>query len=521
MKNPFMECKQLVRAAVPIVADYVDQLVVDNLVDEINQKIEDKNLQIMFFGAYNSGKSTIINALLGQELAAVEDIPTTDKIDYYDWNGYVLIDSPGVNAPIDHEKVAQTHLERSDLIVFVIRQDDQDAKDVYERMFDLLQAKKKIFIILNHQTSTPADLIKSVEKINEILIRYAQERSMADDVIKDIAMIPMNGRTALKGRLESKHKLLEHSGYDGFEAAFQSWLRMYDNECHHLASVQHQIENTLLIPAIESIDAKIGNSPISDRSVLYDSLKMVGNQKQILLQACRSKIRQEILQIQPELFEALLTSTSGEYFETSVQKSASQVSQKIQVWLQQELDDMRTALVQSTLNVLGVEEKGIISRDENGNQIVDTVAAKAVAQLKNLNADNIAKLLKLGRKLKIPFLKGRWTKTFEKWAGKAAPVIMIVTSLIEIGLAQRSQNKQNQAQRQQALQRRQIIDQISDSMAVALLDAAESVIREIMDEQMDAIKKEIERINRGSDKMQKDRQSLIYIKEDLNAVRFS
>ena len=34
---------------------------------------------IMIYGVYNAGKSTLINALLGKDEAAVEDIPTTDR----------------------------------------------------------------------------------------------------------------------------------------------------------------------------------------------------------------------------------------------------------------------------------------------------------------------------------------------------------------------------------------------------------------------------------------------------------
>ena len=48
----------------------------------------------MLFGAYNAGKSTLINALLGEERAVVGDIPTTDAVHRYDWDGHIMLDTP-------------------------------------------------------------------------------------------------------------------------------------------------------------------------------------------------------------------------------------------------------------------------------------------------------------------------------------------------------------------------------------------------------------------------------------------
>lgn len=51
------------------------------------QKLYDTKLQaakpeVMVYGIYNAGKSSIINELLGEDRARVSDIPTTDSVDY-------------------------------------------------------------------------------------------------------------------------------------------------------------------------------------------------------------------------------------------------------------------------------------------------------------------------------------------------------------------------------------------------------------------------------------------------------
>jgi predicted GTPase len=85
----------------------------------------------------------LLNALLGRHAAAIANIPTTDRIDRYDWNGYVLLDSAGVDAPIEHEEVPQAQLQRCALIMSVVREGDQDTRDVYGRLSHLLAEGKK------------------------------------------------------------------------------------------------------------------------------------------------------------------------------------------------------------------------------------------------------------------------------------------------------------------------------------------------------------------------------------------
>ena len=37
-----------------------------------------------------------------------------------EWNGYTLADTPGVGAPMDHEKITDENLKKADIVLFVM-----------------------------------------------------------------------------------------------------------------------------------------------------------------------------------------------------------------------------------------------------------------------------------------------------------------------------------------------------------------------------------------------------------------
>lgn len=75
---------------------------------------------IMVYGVYNAGKSTLINALLGQELAAVADVPETARVQGYRWGDFEVLDTPGIDAPLEHEAITREQLVQSDVVIFVV-----------------------------------------------------------------------------------------------------------------------------------------------------------------------------------------------------------------------------------------------------------------------------------------------------------------------------------------------------------------------------------------------------------------
>ncbi len=129
---------------------------------DMRQKLHQGQVEIVIFGEISTGKSALINALLGQQLAAVDVRGGwTKEVWKVDWNGcgyvvpgladsrVVLIDTPGVNevGGSDRAEMAREAAQRADLILFVT---DSDLNDVeYSALVTLASLNKPIIVVLN------------------------------------------------------------------------------------------------------------------------------------------------------------------------------------------------------------------------------------------------------------------------------------------------------------------------------------------------------------------------------------
>jgi len=164
-----------------------------------------KDLREMFFlvaiiGEFNAGKSTFVNAMLGDELLPMGITPTTEMIELVRYNdspnrkpqtegdslriwahpntgaeGVAIVDTPGTGSVFRrHEDTAKDFLHRSDLVIFLLSAKKAFAET--ERIY-LEMAKnygKKIILVVNQVDLLEPDEQKQVrrfieEQINELL----------------------------------------------------------------------------------------------------------------------------------------------------------------------------------------------------------------------------------------------------------------------------------------------------------------------------------------------------------------
>jgi len=85
----------------------------------------DAALRILLVGQKGVGKSSVLNALLGSEVAEVDQAPVTKTMTAYDWdlNGVAcrLFDTPGVDANAAHRAELVTQVLQADLVIWVHR----------------------------------------------------------------------------------------------------------------------------------------------------------------------------------------------------------------------------------------------------------------------------------------------------------------------------------------------------------------------------------------------------------------
>ena len=180
---------------------------------DINEKkIRTAKPEIMVYGIYNAGKSSILNELMGDDKAAVNDVPTTDKVTYYEWQGYKIADTPGVMAPIEHENVTQEHLKKADIVLFIMSTTGSNERaENYKRMKEIADAGKKIIIVLNDKNG---DLGKNNDTIPIIKLQVAvnMKKVGIENVDEKYCIVTVNARRAKKGRTENKPGLWAKSG---------------------------------------------------------------------------------------------------------------------------------------------------------------------------------------------------------------------------------------------------------------------------------------------------------------------
>lgn len=162
---------------------------------DIARDLRDMFFMVAVIGEFNSGKSSFVNALIGEKLLPMGITPTTEHIELIRYSesvnrvpvirddgvrewahpnigtaGVAIVDTPGTGSVFQrHEKTAKSFLHRSDLVVFIISAKQAFAES--ERLY-LQLAKdygKKILLVVNQ-----VDLLSASEQ-NDVR-RFIEEQ---------------------------------------------------------------------------------------------------------------------------------------------------------------------------------------------------------------------------------------------------------------------------------------------------------------------------------------------------------
>lgn len=124
----------------------------DHEMKEINEQLE-KTILFVLVGNINSGKSSTINALMGDQVATVSSKPgETIDIDEYQYaNKILFVDTPGLNDIIeDNSEKTLDYYKKSDIILFFLNAAGDVLSATEKTVFDKIKRyNDNIIIILN------------------------------------------------------------------------------------------------------------------------------------------------------------------------------------------------------------------------------------------------------------------------------------------------------------------------------------------------------------------------------------
>ena len=288
-----------------------------SLEEQVNKKVlgllQEQKPKVLVYGIYNAGKSTLVNVLCGKEVAEVGDRPTTAKTQPYDAGKYILMDTPGIDAPIKHEMEADENMNNCHVILFVVSSKGGfESRKNYERMVEMIQRGLPFYIILNDRGSATTDEQehqRELESIQQKIITNLIQVSGDDHIDEKYEVITLNTKRAWTGIQKGKQILVEKSGIRALQLRLENLLR--ENGALQWLSTPLSTLKELLEKATDELQKQLGNQEYAERrkklmdeykhfetAFLADANSILNAKRDAIFQAClaheESNLRQVI-----------------------------------------------------------------------------------------------------------------------------------------------------------------------------------------------------------------------------------
>jgi small GTP-binding protein len=191
----------------------------------------DQLFLLVVAGEFNSGKSSFINALIGERVLPEGVTPTTDRITLLRWaeeadekavEPFVVhrthpaellrelnvVDTPGTNAVIRrHEELTRDFVPRSDLVLFVTSADRPFTETERAFLEHIREWGKKVVVVINK-----IDILQAAEDRTEV--RDFVRRNAAELLGREPEVFGISARQALRAFEEDDASLWQESGFD-------------------------------------------------------------------------------------------------------------------------------------------------------------------------------------------------------------------------------------------------------------------------------------------------------------------
>lgn len=292
----------------------------------LRRKITERSFNLVIAGQFKRGKSSVINALIGELLLPVGVIPLTSVVtviragtaarlriesldgtshdvpleelpDYVTergnpkntrhvrqvivehpsgWlaNGLQLIDTPGIGSVYEHNSdVTRDFLPQADAVLFIASVEQPLSQSEIDFLTSIRQYAGRIFCLLNKIDHLRRDELQESVRFSEETIRSA--------LGADVPVFPVSARLALEGKLHHKATAAE-SGFADFEHALRRFIG--DESANvWIRSVARSLLRILSHLRFQlGLEARVLRTPLQEIS---DKLAAFGRKKQELERA--------------------------------------------------------------------------------------------------------------------------------------------------------------------------------------------------------------------------------------------
>lgn len=278
-------------------------------------KLSERAFNLVAAGQFKRGKSTVINALLGEPLAPAGVVPLTSVItviqsgattaayatlrngqrrtisiaeigDYVTergnpansksvervviehpspWlaDGVRLVDTPGIASVYEHNTdETRKYLPQADAVLFIASVDQPVSRAELEFLRDIRRYAGKIFCLLNKTDYLRPD---ELQESLAFSVRAIREALGSDDV----PVFPVSARLALEGKMAEDAEALARSGFPAFERALRTfmaqektdaWLHSLGRSLERLltqARFALDLESKTLIEPLDHLEANL------------------------------------------------------------------------------------------------------------------------------------------------------------------------------------------------------------------------------------------------------------------------
>ena len=184
----------------------------------MNETPSGERIHIGFFGRRNAGKSSVVNAVTGQDLAVVSDVkgtttdPVTKSMEILPLGPVVVIDTPGFDdeGSLGELRVQRTRkiLEKTDIAVLVV-DTTEGFRKVDGELVELFKEKAIPYLIALNKSDIPED--SEDHNIDEETAGLMQKMAGSCSGIIHVSALTGDGIDELKNRIAA----LKPQGEDG------------------------------------------------------------------------------------------------------------------------------------------------------------------------------------------------------------------------------------------------------------------------------------------------------------------